>query len=284
MRSCVVVVALIAPAPSAADTLAYVRASSQHMSEPSPERFHPLNVVDDDPASMWCEGAPGLGEGEEIRFYFKKEQKIDRVVVTPSSQTGRLINVVRISDGVNSVRIELSEDIVERTFARPLAGATYTVTIDKVGGPNKESQLGGEVTCLADALLYFKDRPFGGKLAPAKLRYEKHRDRVLGAWAAAPLGASEGFLVFAIDGTWEWRFEPILGGRSERVSGEYRFRGNRLLMRRGETGRWADVDFQYRRIKVDPSDPGTPRGDYDLIILNRVLGEKLGGEYSNAEF
>lgn len=271
-------------AQARADSLAYVRASSQHQAEDAPERYHPLHLADDDPASIWCEGAPGLGEGEEIRFYFKKEQKIDRVVITPSPLTGRLVNVVRVSDGVNSVRLEIAGEIVERTFARPLAGSTYTVAIDKVGAANRESTLGGEVACLADALLYLKDRAFGGKLAPAKLRYDKHRDRVLGRWAAAPLGASEGFLVFAIDGSWEWRFQPILSGRPDRATGEYRFRGNRLLMRRGEAGRWADVDFRYRRIKVDPKDPGTPRGDYDLIVLNDVLGEKLGGEYSNAEF
>jgi len=132
--------------------------------------------------------------------------------------------------------------------------------------------------------MYYKNRLFGGQIPTAKLKYNEYRDKILGRWAGEPLGAPESFMVFAIDGTWEWTFTPMLGGRSERLSGEYRFRGNRLLMRRGETGRWADMGFKHERIEVDPDEIGAPLGDYDVLHLNRALDAKLKGEYNNAEF
>jgi hypothetical protein len=280
----VVVTATVATTPALADPLAYVRATSQK--DPDAERsvYHPLNLLDDDPKTIWCEGKDGLGEGEEIRFYFKTNQKIDRIVVGPTPSTGRLVRRVKVSDGVNNVTLELAEVYVERTLKAPLSGSYYTVSIEQVGGPNEGAKLGDDVACLADIMFYYKQLPFGGRLAPEKLRYDRMKDHILGRWGGAPLGASESFIIFSLDGTWEWSFEPLLGGKSERMAGEYRFRGNRLLMRRGETGRWADVAFAYERVKVDPNDIGAPLGDYDLIKINTALGDKIANDYNNAEF
>jgi hypothetical protein len=269
---------------AAADTLAYVRTSSQLERDSLRDRYHPLNLLDDDASTMWCEGAEGLGEGEEIRFYFKKAQRIDRIIVGPAAETGRLILRVRVSDGVNSIRIDLSDVYAERILKRPLFGSNYTVSIEQVGGPNEGSRLGNDVACLSEVFLYWKKRPFGGRTPVSKLKYNKNRDRVLGRWNGEPMGAPEKFLVFGLDGTWEWSFVPLLGGRRERMTGEYRFRAGRLLMRRGETGRWADIGFRYRRVEVDPDTPGAPLGDYDSIRINRALHDKLHGEYNNAEF
>ena len=44
----------------AAEPLAYVRSSSQHGKA---RVHHALNLLDDDPESIWCEGRAGLGEG-----------------------------------------------------------------------------------------------------------------------------------------------------------------------------------------------------------------------------
>ncbi|MEL6545053.1 MAG: hypothetical protein AAFQ82_10540, partial [Myxococcota bacterium] len=53
----------------AAEPLAYVRASSQNDRAGSARLHHPLNLLDDDPESIWCEGGSGVGEGQEIRFF-----------------------------------------------------------------------------------------------------------------------------------------------------------------------------------------------------------------------
>jgi hypothetical protein len=278
------IAAMLAAAPVLADPLAYVRASSQKDLDGDRSLYHPLNLLDDDPATLWCEGKPGLGEGEEIRFYFKTNQKIDRIVIGPTPLSGRKVLRVKVTDGANNVNVDLDDVYVERALRSPLSGTNYTVSIERVGGPNEGSKLDAEVACLADVLMYYKQQPFGGRLAPAKLRYDKMKDRVLGRWSGAPLGASESFIIFALDGTWEWTFEPLLGGKSERMAGEYRFRGNRLLMRRGETGRWSDMGFSYEYVKVDPDDIGRPLGNYDLIKLNTALGDKIANDYNNAEF
>lgn len=265
----------------AAEPLAYVRSSSQHGKA---RVHHALNLLDDDPESIWCEGRAGLGEGEEIRFFFKRPQRIDRIVIAPSSKTGRHIEVVRVSDGTNTVQIPIGDAIVEQPLRQPMRGKTYTVSIEQVGGKNAGASLAEDVACLGDVLLYQGKQLFGGKMPANKLRYDKMRDQVLGRWSGEPLGAPEKFLTFALDGTWEWNFQPLLDGKPERASGEYRFRGNRLLMRVGEAGRWTDMRFKYERRKVDSEEIGAPQGDYDLIVLNDALNDAIGGEYNNAEF
>jgi len=269
---------------ASADPLAYVRTTSQLDRQTDPKTNHPLNLLDNDPATVWCEGNEGLGEGEEIRFFFKKPQRIDRLVVVPAVNTGRIIHSIQLTDGVNTTELELGEQYVTQSFRPPMRGTTYVLTIDKVGGPNKNSTRGKDIACIADVLLYKRKKPFGGKPTSKRLRYHTMRDKVLGRWSGEPLGASEKFLVFALDGTWEWKFVPLMGGKKRRVTGEYRFRGNRLLMRKGETGRWADMRFKNVRVEVDPDDIGAPTGDYNTIWLNTAMGNPVSGEYNNAEF
>jgi hypothetical protein len=273
------------PQVAVADTLAYLRASSQLDRDTHASKYHPLNLVDDDPSTSWCEGADGLGEGEEIRFFFKKSQKIDRIIVGPSDTTGRLIEEVKVSDGINSVRIRLRGVYAEMTLKRPLAGTTFVVTIELVGGPNKNAPHGPDVACLSEVLLFWKKRPFGGRMPLSRLRFNEHRDHVLGTWNGEPLGAPERFITFSLDGTWAWKRVPLLGGKTVRRTGEYRFRGSRLLMRQGETGRWADMRFKHRRVIVDPENIGAPLGDYEVITFGaKVLGNEIAGEYNNAKF
>jgi len=76
----------------------------------------------------------------------------------------------------------------------------------------------------------------------------------------------------------------LLGGKAKRLAGEYRFRGDRLLMRAGEVGRWVDMQYRYRRVKVDPGEMGAASGDYDTISLGKGLGPDLAGDYNNARF
>jgi hypothetical protein len=267
-----------------AEPLAYVRTSSQHERQKSPAAYHPLNLLDEDPATVWCEGVDGTGEREEVRFFFKGRSQIDRLVITPALRSGRSIAEVKITDDVHTIRVTLGENQVEQKLSRPLNGSTITLSISEVGPVNKDAQLGDTVACIADVLLYQGGRLFGGKSSGPKLRYDAMRDKVLGKWAGEPFGAPERFVLFALDGTWEWSFVPLLEGKKQKLAGEYRFRGDRLLMRKGETGRWADMRFKYKRVPVDPTDPGAPKGDYDLIQLNEALEEKMKGEYNNAEF
>ncbi len=68
------------------------------------------------------------------------------------------------------------------------------------------------------------------------------------------------------------------------MKGEYRFRGKRLLMRKGETGRWGDVRFKYERINVDQDEPGAPAGDYSRLSFNDLLSKEFAGDYNDAQF
>lgn len=265
-----------------AANLAFVSASSQHKG--SGKEYHPINLMDDEPDSVWCEGANGLGEGEEVHFFFKKPQKIDRILLRGTDKTGRTVLRVRLSDGSNNVAIDIGSEPLDQDLKPPLRGDTYTLYIDQVGGPNKASALPKDVACLADAVLYFRNRMWGGRITKRQLKLDKRTDQILGKWTGGALGAPESWLTFAIDGTWAWDYKPLMGGRPQKAAGEYRFRGNRLLMRKGEVGRWSDVRFKIRKIKVDPDEMGAPLGDYVVIEINRALGKDMAGEYNNAEF
>lgn len=274
----------VAPPASAADSLIYVRASSQYGRDSEPSRYHPLNLLDDDPETVWCEGDAELGEGQTITFYFRARQKIDRIVIGPTAKSGRIIEAVRITDGTNSVRVELGDTYVEQRLNSPLDGQTYVVTIERVLGPNKGAPLPPDAACLADMLLYHGGRLFGGRTPAGKLRFDATRDIVLGRWNGPPFGAPESILTFGLDGSWDWVYRPLLGGKGDTWRGEYRFRDNRLLMRRGEAGRWRDVELVYRRVKIDPDAYSGPKGDYDRLTINGEVGAAMAGDYDNAEF
>lgn len=268
-----------AAGPALADTLAYVRATSfaPHTDE---SKYHPLNLADDDPTTVWCEGNDGRGEGEEVTYFFKRPQRIDRVIITPSPHSDPAIQSIRFSDGYRSVDLNVGDVVVEKSFAPPMQGKEYTITITRVA-PGTTGPLR---SCLADVMLYWKKRPFGGRTPPSALRYNRYQDRLLGVWNGGPMGAPEKTLTFALDGTWSWTYSPLMGGKSRKMSGEYRFRGNRLLMRKGETGRWSDMRFKWEDKKAAPNDPTSPLNDYRVLTFNDALGALLAGEYNNGKF
>lgn len=268
-----------------ADNFAYLRASSQFDSDINPGRFHPMNLVDHDPATLWCEGKPGLGDNEQVVFYFKTPQVIDRIVLTPSAAGGRTITTLRLSDGTRSVRMALGNDAnesVEEMLTTPLKGTEYVLTIEHVGAPQKDAVFPSDVSCLAEVALYHGDL----LLTPSKSGrpYDDVLDRLVGEWGLEPLGASESTLVFSLDGTWTWTHEPLMGGKRSAESGTFRLRNGHLQMRKGTTGRFVTVDLRFHHVEIDPRDMGSPRGDYDTLILGDTLGKEFGGTYNNAKF
>jgi hypothetical protein len=275
-------VALLVSSPALAAGVSFVRATSQYRVADDRGRFHPLNLLDDDPATIWCEGARGDGENEGVEIVFKKKQRIDRVVINPTPMTGRVVSAVRISDGTRIVTVNVGTSPAAEVFNRPLEGTTFTISIAVVGPPSREAAVPSDTVCLADALLYQQKALFGG--GAHKLRYEAKVDQLVGGWNGGALGAPEQRLVFSLDGTWEWKYTPLIGGKGKRLGGEYRFRGERLLMRAGEVGRWADVQYRFKRVKVDAGAMGSPLADYDLITVNAALGKDLAGDYNNARF
>ncbi|MEZ4270094.1 MAG: hypothetical protein R3C68_01225 [Myxococcota bacterium] len=206
------------------------------------------------------------------------------MVIGPAATSGRQIETVRISDGRRSLTIDLTGGYVREQFPKPLKGREYVLTILRVGPVNDKTTVGNNDACLADFMLYHQQQPFGGRIAPAKLRYDKYRDRIVGHWNGGELGAPETFMTFHLDGTWTWSYRPLMGGEPKNLNGEYRFRGNRLLMRKGETGRWSDMRHKYKTVHIDPEARSNIEGDYAVITINASLGPLVGGEYNNAQF
>ncbi len=266
---------------AAAAGVSYVRATSQLQRAEDRGRYHPLNLLDDDPETIWC-AAPGDAAEQGVDVVFKRTQRIDRVVINPTPKSGRVVAAVRISDGTRIVTVNVGTAPAAEVFSRPLEGTTFTISIAKLGAPSPSAEMPNDVVCLADTLLYLRASLFGG--GGAKLRYDPKLDQLVGEWNGGALGAPEKTLNFSLDGTWDWTYTPLLGGKAKRSIGEYRFRGDRLLMRAGEVGRWTDMQYRYRRVSVDPSEPGSPAGDYDAIVLDSGLGKDLEGEYTNARF
>jgi hypothetical protein len=263
--------------------LSHVRATSQYKVKEDRGRYHPLNLLDDDPETVWCTSGETDPESEGIDIAFKRKQRIDRVAINPSTKSGRIVQSVRISDGERSVTVNVGTAPVAEVLKRALEGTTYTIRIASTARAEGNPEAPNNVACLADVLLYARDSLFGGG-GGGKLRYDPKMDQLLGAWNGGEIGAPDRKLVLSLDGSWEWTYTPLLGGKPKHLAGEFRLRGDRLLMRTGEVGRWADMQFKYRRVKVDVDEMGAPAADYDLITLNKALGTDLAGDYNNARF
>lgn len=273
---------LAAQAAAPADApLAYAHASSQFDAENNGTRFHPLNLIDRDPNTLWCEGKENAS-GQGVEFFFKSSQIVDRVVVLATARSGRRIESLRLSDNQSVIRVAITPDSTDAHLNNPLHGTSVTVAIDHLGVANPNTDLGAEVACLAEVQLYHGDE----LLTPNsdRVTMDGIANYVVGEWNAEPLGAPERHLVFALDGSWTWTYTPLLGGSSKEVSGTYKFHNQKLLMRKGTTGRWLDAGVHLRHVTIDQEDLGAPRGDYDTIKLNKVLGDDVGGEYNNAQF
>ena len=261
--------------------LSYTHASSQFDAANNATRYHPLNLIDRDPNTLWCEGRDNAN-GEGVEFFFKSPQVVDRVVVIASARSGRRIDSVRLSDGQAVIRVAITPDSTDAHLSNALRGNSVTVSIDHVGVANPNAEVGANVACLAEVQLYHGDE----LLTPASDRatIDGIANYVVGDWNAEPLGAPERHIVFALDGTWTWTHTPLVGGASQEVTGTYKFHNQRLLMRKGSSGRWLDAGVHLRHVVVDQEDLGAPRYDYDTIKLNKVLGDDVGGEYNNARF
>ncbi len=272
---------LLCSGNAVAASVSYVRASSQYMAKEDQGRYHPLNLFDDDASTVWC-ASKDLGQGESIEIVFSRRQKIDRVAINPTAKSGRVVEAVRISDGTSRVTVKVGTAPVAEIFNKPLEGTRYTIEIETLGeATSGEGTIVG-TACLADAVLYLRNAYLGG--GATKLRYDPNIDRLVGAWQGGALGAPEQSLVFSLDGSWQWTYTPLLNGKPKRLAGEYRFRGERLFMRVGAVGRWVDMQYQRRRVRVDREEMGAPSGDYDLITLGGKLNPALGGDYNNARF
>jgi len=296
-RCCAAVMASVVMAPPAfAAGLAFIRASSER-EEPRGDagRYHPLNLLDEDPATVWCaaRGARG-GVGESVTIAWKSPQRVVRIVVNPAS-VGRPVEAVRITAGSSVITMQLGEGPATLAIRRPLVADRFEVTIAELAatsvvpradaaGAAGPAGPGVDSACLGDVLLYTTAGLFGSRSKHSGLRYDVKLARVVGVWNGGALGAPDRELSFALDGSWEWSLTPLLGGRAQHKSGEYRFRGDRLLMRVGEAGRWADMRLRWRRVAVDGRAMGAALGDYDTLWLADLLGAPLGGEYNNARF
>jgi hypothetical protein len=269
--------------PAWAGSFAYVQASSQLDLDVNPVRYSPYNLLDRDPNSIWCEASPSLGDGQEVRFFFKGSQTVDRIAVTPAAASGRRLEVLRLSDGTSSIKLKVDEGPTETTLTTPLHGTVYVLSIEQVGAPATSSVFGDDVSCLAGFEMYHGDQLVTpGKPRPAS---DGVALRIVGSWASEPLGAPDSTLTFAIDGTWTWVHKPLMGnGKRKTLEGTYRIKGGHLQMRLGADGRFVDMGLKIRRTPVDPGDMGAPKGDYDVLTLGEGLGKELAGQYNNALF
>ncbi|MBN1962479.1 MAG: hypothetical protein JW841_16210 [Deltaproteobacteria bacterium] len=282
LKAVLVLYILVASTDGVAASISFVRATSQYQATEDKGLYHPLNLLDDDPSTIWCSDPEDTSSRIGIEIVFKHKQKLDRVAINPSNKSGSVINSVRISDGNKEVIVDVGTTSAVEVFNQALEGKKYTITIQKVGEQTPESGMPPDVLCLADTLLYLRGSLFGG--GASKLQYENLNNQLLGTWNGEPLGAPEKVLTFSADSSWEWVFTPLLGGKSKRLTGEYRFRGKKLFMRKGSVGRWQAIGYKRRRVKIDPEEMGAPKDDYDIISLGKGLGKEIAGEYNNARF
>jgi len=138
MRTALLAMFLLAPAgqppPPAWPTCAPLPASTPR---PSDGRYHPLNLLDEDPAPC---GARATGPGRErsVTIYFKKKQRIDRLLSCRPTRAGRLVR-----EGQGERRPDASPSIwptaPSSRRCRPLEGSTTRSPSSASAGPTRRA-------------------------------------------------------------------------------------------------------------------------------------------------
>ena len=263
------------------DALAYITASSEQRDPAHPGHFKPINLLDNDPATLWCEAAAGTGEGQEIHLSFKTPQTVDHVKVTRAA-VGHQVMEVRLSNGSQTVQVPVGTSEADSTveLETPLSGKEFTFVLGTV---QESGQAAKQPTCLADITLLHGTHPLY-EASQSGNSDDRTKNRLLGTWNASPLGAPESVLTFNLDGTWTWLHEPLLEGERRVLEGTYQVHQGQLRMRLKNQSRWTAVSMHLHEVLIDADEMGAPVGNYVDLQLGDTLGADLAGHYNNARF
>jgi hypothetical protein len=207
---------------AAAEELAYVVATSEL--EAGKLASSPYNLIDGNPATSWC--SQRSPEDESIVFGFERNVTVTGISVTLADAPGEKLDKARrraktivVSDGELVRDIPLKDQAGAQVIelAQPTKGTRVTLDL-------KEFYDGATDTapiCIAEVVLKSK----GGTLTPASAATKAKalssaERRLLSEWLDE-LSAPQRYLLLSLDGTFSFRFEPLLEGKPVKLRGKW---------------------------------------------------------------
>ena len=210
-------------------SIGFVKADPYAKSGRRPTLYHPGNLFDGRIQTAFCveREAPrrriliGLKGGPRVTAlritngdqrspsFFERHARVAKLVVRDAEYE----RVIELPDGRETLTVKLDP---------PVRSEWMELRIEKTHGD-------GPLVCLSDVL------PLrAGHVLPGteRLKYNRAKERLLGAWAAGPRGAPEKFLTFYADGSFRWVYapnDPDIRGRT--LSGRWAAKGRRLEIR-----------------------------------------------------
>lgn len=223
--------ALCGAAPGAAQNLAFVEVSSE-LDDGGPATFA-YNLVDGREKTAWCSKVNP--SGEEIVLGFMEPTSVTGLSIYAGMRKGEALDptkqrvrMLRLSDGVTQREIKLkdSPELQSVQFDPPAEGRRFLLRIESTWGEGIEAA----PVCIGEVVVRSGKRVLTGEGVAPKIRsLNTPGRRLLHLWLDDP-SAPERSLRFGLDGTFRYRFEPLLDGDPVSLQGNWFASHGRLTL------------------------------------------------------
>ena len=218
-----IIVSTAAGAARAASPLAYVEAA--HELDDGRPATSAYNLVDGKPATAWC--SKGRPHREEIIFGFKSKQKVTHISVIVGAMRGKELDkrrarprVLAVTDGSIRREIEIKDTAEPQLIElEPAATANrlLVTVLETRAGATPDAPV-----CMRELQLRKANRVLTGPEVGKALRgLSTPARRLLHSWVDEP-AAPERTLLFSLDGTFTFTYEPLMDGKPVRLKGKWR--------------------------------------------------------------
>jgi hypothetical protein len=254
------------PLTASAEEVLYARSNGDYQGRGRPGQYSALNILDDDPSTVWC--STGTGKGAEIEVVFTGQAHIEKMIMATGNQksekTYQSFNRVRrmtVFEGnmVHTVELEDKQGSQALSFDPTLATDRLVLKL-KAGYRGS----GPRHTCISDIVFYEGSRPLNGKRLKAHVKKGKRVIDFLDTWVSGPDYARDRELVFGVSGTYRFLYIPNDPQETDlQKTGSWRMQGKNPSIKIGN---------EWFLVKVKRDDAGR-------VVKLKVEADQMAGVY-----
>ena len=254
------------PLSASAGEVLYAKSNGDYQGRSNPGRYSALNILDDDPSTVWC--SSGTGKGAEIEVVFSKEAHIEKMSMATGNQksdkTYQSFNRVRrmaVSEGDMVHTVELEDKQGSQTLSFDPTLATDRLVLKLKAGFRGS---GKRHTCISDIVFYKSGRPLNGKHLKNHVKKARKHFDFLDTWVSGPDYARDRELILGVSGTYRFLYIPNDPQETSlRKTGNWRMEGKKPAIKEGN--KWIPVKVK--------------RDDAGRVLKLKVEEGKMAGVY-----
>jgi hypothetical protein len=219
----VIVLVLMLALPAAAEDIAFMEASSElHDGRPATNMY---NAVDGRETTAWCSKAEDANSAV-LSFGFDQPVTVTHLGIIVGAikgsgldKTNKRARIVYVADVAHRVEAKFRDDGAMQTLelSPPAKGRRIVIELaDAYDGSSPNAPL-----CVAEVVLKNKNAVMTGNSVASKVRaLNTPSKRLLHEWID-DVSAPSRTLLFNLDGTFKYRFEPLLEGKPAKLKGKW---------------------------------------------------------------